>query len=1054
MSSREWIDAREPVWRDALRGVSLIAEFDIDDDELERAERIFGGTLSLSDPGAVGRRYPAFFAICLTSAGARSWQESTFYAKVAEQLRVSTAKLTQATREYQSCLSRLGLPTFSEAEGMRWVTPVLLHGAVPLDHLDELLELMLRRRKRDTAMTGETFVEWARLSSAALVDEPKALTRFLKYGGDFAPDYVERVIDLIDGSENRLPRRAASRLADLLAEMPQLRAMPARNAATIRPSVALSADGSVIVHLPPAVPVEGRSVEWRVSSGGSTQVVEASVPFVEGRTTTDGHILDIGAPVREVLVERAGSSTTIPLVRSDDPLLVFDSRQRLVPPTSAIPAGSVIVMWAQALGTPRTLEGQDLVGDERDVPFGWDGWRSLSARLAPGSGIRLRGGRARRVAGDDKARIELGDALEGISTRDHQSVYSARPRLVVPRTGVDDAWTVVVSDASGAEIERLTTDGATIAVPTKPTPVIGDYLIEVRGPLGKGVKQRVAIIEDAAVAYRPRRRTFENRGGLTPATGRIARGLETLASTTLRPDETSRHVIVEGVPFLVEPPHIAVSVVLDGRAERWETDRLQLVPDDLTSFELGVRGLDPSVSHRLVLKSAAMTQIVPPRNGTRTFATFPLAGLTDHVVQAGAGTLWLGPDPLVPIAELRPPQLSRSATIRGNTIAVDGLAGAELEVAVYRLVAPWEAGSVQPLDQGRAVLGDAMLTSGPLRVEVRVANEWAPEPADVLPSLGADVYDLDLPWDPLSAESEVRAISGVLAGANELTLDGDTSVTSLARAIQVSGTSSIRRHVRNERRSDVDAMVRRGGVRSLVAVLETVASESAVVQALVRAGLASTPVSELSRPDLAEQLMQRSPLAGILAASADLCDEEQRLGGLGPAIVEALGSEIEPLWGGDLQPGAQLCRFETYFLKSPHLLKVLYSQLAPVPALLLDEDSATVAAYELWEARVDLARTAKRAMAVVADCRNHLLTTRPRLLPLVDARLTQDGVLALPVASVALALIARLAAHGDTSAAMLSARHREHHIALAQHAPHITTFDLVRADAAVTGSNA
>lgn len=1054
MSAQDWIDVREPVWRDALRGVSLVAEMDIDDNELERAETIFGGTLTLSAPRAVARRYPAFFAICLTSAGSRSWQEGTFYAKVAKHLDVSTEKLTEATREFPSCLSRLGLPTFSEAEGMRWVTPVLLHGAVPLDHLDELLELMQRRWRRDTAMTGDTFVEWVRLSSAALAGQPKALTRFLEHGGDFAPDYVDRVMDIVNGAESSLPRRTTERLAEFLAEMPQLRASRGRGVDDIRPSVGLSSDGSVILSLPPAKPLEGRSLEWRVTAGGSTEVVELSVPYVEGRTTTDGHVLDISAPVRELLIENPRSSTTLPLVRREDPMLVFDGRQKLVPPTSPIPAGNAIVMWATALGHPRLLDRTELEGEERDVPFGWDGWRAISARLTAGTTIVLPGGHPRRVAGADRARIELGEPLQGVTTRDHQPVYADRPRVVLPSTGSEDAWLVVVSDAEGNEVERVVADGKTLAVPTTTEAVVGEYAIEIRGPLGRGLKQRVAVIEEATLDFRPSRRTLENNGGLSPSSVTISRRLEMLAAMTLAPNETQKHVVIRGIPFLVEPPHIAVSLVTNGLPKRWETDRLRLTPEDLTRYELGVRGLDPTISAHLVLRSAAMTQVIPPRRRSKTFSQFPLSGLTDHVAKAGAGTLWLGPDPLVPVAELRPEQLSSSASLTDDGIEIEGFAASELEVALYRLAVPWESGIVSPLHDGRAELAEELRFAGPLRVEVRVANEWAPAPTDVLPAQGVDVYDIDAAWDPLSVGPGTRQLSAVLAGSWSGDTHEEIQPESIARAIQVIGNPNIRRNIPYDRRSTVDALVRRGGAHTIAAVLDTVASENAIVLALVRAGLTAAPADALAQPDLAEQLMQRSPVAGLLAASAYLRDREQRRDGLGLVVAEALGHEIELLWAGDLQPDAQLCRFEPYFLSKPHLLKTLYDQLAPVPAMLLDADSATVAAHELWEARAALTKTAKRGMAVVSDCRRHVEATDASLLPLIDARLTQDGALALPVVSIAVALIARLAAHGDTKAALISAKHQEHHDALARHAPHITTFDLVRADAAVTGEHA
>lgn len=42
------------------------------------------------------------------------------------------------------------------------------------------------------------------LSSASLFGQPRALTRFLEFGGDFATDFVARVMDVVGGGDARL----------------------------------------------------------------------------------------------------------------------------------------------------------------------------------------------------------------------------------------------------------------------------------------------------------------------------------------------------------------------------------------------------------------------------------------------------------------------------------------------------------------------------------------------------------------------------------------------------------------------------------------------------------------------------------------------------------------------------------------------------------------------------------------------------------------------------------------------------------------------------------
>ena len=169
-------------------------------------------------------------------------------------------------------------------------------------------------------------------------------------------------------------------------------------------------------------------------------------------------------------------------------------------------------------------------------------------------------------------------------------------------------------------------------------------------------------------------------------------------------------------------------------------------------------------------------------------------------------------------------------------------------------------------------------------------------------------------------------------------------------------------------------------------------------------------------------------------------------------LVQALGSELGSLWAGGGQEHAALGRFESSFLEHPSLVRTWYDLLAPVPALILDEDARIAAAFEMWTARPALGEPVAAAMPTISLTRRLISEVAPDLWPLVKARATQDGVLALPVLSIALALVARLSAHVCGPATELYAQHRHQHGVLAKWAPEIVAIDLIRADAAVTGA--
>ena len=181
-----WTADRDAEWRSALRRTAGRRGRDRRRGS-RPGDRYFGRFLWNKTPEEFRKKFPAFFVVVLTQVGMREWAQNTFYEYVAARLTIDPAIAQQLTREFHQALMTLSLPTFDDVEGHRWITPVLLHGGIPLDHLDELLVLLKQRRQRDRTLTGGSFVEWARLTPGALVGQPKPLERFLLHGGEFAP---------------------------------------------------------------------------------------------------------------------------------------------------------------------------------------------------------------------------------------------------------------------------------------------------------------------------------------------------------------------------------------------------------------------------------------------------------------------------------------------------------------------------------------------------------------------------------------------------------------------------------------------------------------------------------------------------------------------------------------------------------------------------------------------------------------------------------------------------------------------------------------------------
>lgn len=1044
VDTREWVDDRNREWALQLRQMSLVAELEVDDDEVDRALRILGLQLRLGQAGPMARRHPAFLVVALTHAGMRGWEEGTFYAKVAAQLGVTKQQAEAVTAEFPGALRRLGLPTFDGGPGMRWVTPVLLHGAVPLDHLDELLDLLAIRRRRDPSLTGDSFVEWARLSSRELETWPRALTRFLELGGDFAPDFVGRVIDLVDGQDVVLPRRSIERLREVLATG-RGRITTTREA---RPTIALTWDGSFIVRLPPVVPRKGREVTWRLRLGENRVERVAQLPWDERRHRTAAMTVSLDRPLRTVEVERDGSFAVIPFVRKEDPLLVFDADGDFVPPTRPVAAGRVTLAWPE-VGFTRPVRRGDrpITGRVRDAPYGWEGWNLLDVDLEAGEAVRLGAAQWHRVSGADRARVVSGEIVPGLLTSDGHEVTRTRPVVLLPVDADPSDWTVLVADSDGRTRQLLTPHTQRLELLSADEHgVVADLVITVRGPLGRGVSRRVVVSEGAVVTATPEHRALELSGGLQEARVRVVGATGGPQDVTLGRHDTRATIQMGAKRFLIEVPHVAYSLVSLDLPGPWSSEPVSIEPAQLLTGSLRFRGLPAGQVPRLVFASGTDRQEVPGSSARRTSTEFMLKAFTDLAARAGSGTFLLEASGgvAVPVAHLRPPLLASGITLVGDVLHAHAEVVAPLELVVYRHAAPWLPGRVLALDPEGTPLPADLIGLGDLRVQVRTVDEWLPQPADDFPRTGRDVADIPMSWAASREQQEHRAVSRALMGYSEEPGEAVTPAA-LARAFEVLGSTE------GARRDQLMQLLSAHPTGTVQAVTLTRASTSGIAEALVESGLVAMQVEMLDRPEFVEALIGSSPLAAMLAASARVETPIGRQAMPGALLATELGEDLDLLWSGAPDNPA-LGRLEPEFARRPEMVNYAFNFLSPVPGRILDADTRISCVYELWQARSRLADVSKQAMAAIAVSRRVIEGHDPKLWAMVDARLSQDGVIALPALSIALALVARLAAHlgGDADRVMLDRRRQ--YGKLAKHAPGLVTIDLVRADAAVIGA--
>jgi hypothetical protein len=409
----------EGEWRQALRAVSLVAELDVPDASIHEALRTLG-RLYRQHPAASERslllndRYPAAMVVGLAGVGASDYgRHGNFWSGIWDAVGFQGAQNDQKfwAEAFRRNLDRFGLARFPAGKRI-YVDEILMHGGVPVYCLPDLLKLLIRRRNKQPGVNGRELQAWTRsVPDIHLAQVANPVVRFVRQGGDYAADFLDRCLDLVDllaragrhqvdPAELALPQRIvdeAIRLADgdkldlasLRRSTSTAGTASARDevgaAVTGRPELRLEPyDNGVVLWLPPVVgeAADGR-VSWHIATTSGTGSVQHRVrtrPNWVGTTVTAAEaVLPLNEPVWsvEVRLGEAPLPSVLSLIDKDDPLLVFAEDGVLIGPTEALPQGSVWLLHP----TADPLQGQGELAvtgrelEELEPPYGWHGWR-------------------------------------------------------------------------------------------------------------------------------------------------------------------------------------------------------------------------------------------------------------------------------------------------------------------------------------------------------------------------------------------------------------------------------------------------------------------------------------------------------------------------------------------------------------------------------------------------------------------------------------------------------------------------------------------------------
>jgi hypothetical protein len=1081
-----------------LRGVSLAAEAEIPETHRLQAAQVLGyfygrGTSAGSYDFLV--KWPACLIAAMTGVAVTSYAQGTYWPAFWEAAKYegSTADQQVWGQAFAVALGRLGLPSFAGITRQRYIGPILMHAGIPEYCLLDYFRLLAERRRHEPGLDADAFLAWGTAPGRQLrlsqLDKPAE--RFLLNGGEYAHDIVDRTFDLLErltepepdldvvGLPNYMTQAARDAVDKGYLDLsgtrrPSVAKSGADSARQARPRVALDPYGTGVHVLLPAVgDMPDGIARWRVTADGATGTVQSQAMWVGAAEAAPATAYPLSRPARTVLVSLVGRedlATELRVIDQADPILFFAEDGRRLPGSIPLPRGPIWLMHP----ADRDLEfaGQAAQVAESAITFGWDGWKLLHLSLGDVQAVGLHGGRMHQIESQARPQLLLGEPVSGVTTPYGSPVYAEPPTALLPPTGTEISWRAEVRRV-GDSVPLSTWSGSTSGEidiwQGVPRPLLGAFEVTVRGPLGRGLRRTLVIAEGLTVDYQPATRLLTGAG---LATGKASPSAIVGAAVSPRslnfgPSERSHLVEYragnESEPLVITPPHAAMLCAGAG-VTAWTTSLLHLVSEDFAEagrLLIRLPGVGKSITPELeVCRSGHRVQAIPA-SGQQSpgLVGFELSRAADTIAAHGRAELVMntGGD-LMPVGYVRPRQLASGAHVADGMLSLHDAAAIEgLTAGVYLGFAPWRGQVELPAEpDGTVVLPEGLINAGPLSVLVRVDDPWAVTSWSAWP--GAAGYVCPAAGIPSSEDPEEEGLSRFLAGEGELpALAGPGrlwQLVDLAAELRKLGA-------RADLAEQCNSELRRRSRAALLSLVGESFSHADVVRLLIATGLAAAPSDPAPwRPAeliALERLWAAFPAAAALASGASLARPD--VAGLATAHC---GDSLAEMLSGSPDPHGTVGTFgrgaEMMGAWPLERVEALWQAAAVVPQALLDVDTRMSAARLMFDSRNELPL---RAVATVAKTMTRMAEAAversdvPGTLSLIKDRRPEAGKggwLALPTVSIAMALVARLAARGDSRCAVIEQEYRGKWGNLALCAPDLVGIDLVRAEASLVGA--
>ena len=471
----------------------------------------------------------------------------------------------------------------------------------------------------------------------------------------------------------------------------------------------------------------------------------------------------------------------------------------------------------------------------------------------------------------------------------------------------------------------------------------------------------------------------------------------------------------ETEPLRVRPPHLRVSYETAGRLPSWQPRPAALIAEDLQT-ENGVLvvhlpGNGVPAFARLIENGTVIQELALQRRSTDNVCHIPLNQMFDTVLDHPyAEVVVLCGDLAMPVATIRPRTLAQGVAVEDNHLILHNPAPVpRLTATAYLTRAPWRPPITLVVKDGRSDLPTEYLDAGPLLVALSVPhNEWVTVEEPRWPEnylmVGGEGHLTDGPADEV-------ALSSYLAGRSPMPAEVGDPVW-LWTVIDLA-TKLVPRARVNNLRGDCGRLLTADPGRALTALASLGLDRDRTTIALVASGLVMESTPQLDAR-MSRRLWSTAPAAAVLMAGAI---SEEHL----DAILMVVGDSAGPIRETGVDSSAKVGAFDhnAVLLSTwpSAQIDAVWSAAQVVPKALLDADTRTVAARQLFDAAVLDPGLAQRQLSSQAASHTKLAArvvemASPILAAQVQARMPHDraqGWQYLPALSAALAALARLA---------------------------------------------